>query len=177
MADLWGPGVLELRPTLARTPTCLDPSASAPPPTPLCLSNIPFAWRDIPQLASIVIGRQPSPPARPGQWLHLTEHLAHRRAPQRDTSKIIKIMARGYQIAIRAIHSRFFCLSGMSGFKPLSVGQLGMLSVIQTTQLYQVFFTFISGMSQRRPRVCWALLWVLEIQTGSKGMRPLSSWS
>lgn len=56
-------------------------------------------------------------------------------------SKIIKIVAQGYQIAIQAIYSRFFCLSEMSGFKPFSMGHPNVLSIIKSTQLYLVFFS------------------------------------
>lgn len=72
------PGVPELRPALARTPMCLDPSASARPPSALSEQH-PFrrsqvSWRDIPWSASIVIGRQPSPSSK--AWAMASSHGA-----------------------------------------------------------------------------------------------------
>lgn len=104
-----------------------SPYTVCPPSPTLCwrdtpLSHTQVAWRDIPCQPPSSLADGPSSSSKAWQWLHLVEHLARQRAPQHDMSKIINIMAQGYQIAIQAIYSRFFCLPDTSGFKPLSLG-------------------------------------------------------
>lgn len=85
-------------------------------PRPLCVGETPLSATperpgETSPAAATTTGGWPPSSSKAWQWLHLVEHLAHQRAPQHDMSKIIKIMTQGYQIAIQAIYSRFFCLS------------------------------------------------------------------
>lgn len=86
------------------------------------LSHTRVAWRDMPCQLPSSLSDGPSSSSKAWQCLHLIEHLACQRALPHDMSKIINIMAQGYQIAIQAIYSGFFCLSETSGFKPSNLG-------------------------------------------------------